>query len=181
MSFAPRALLAALLIASPAWAATYKCTVSGKTTYQQSPCAEQAAAAVAPRAPAAAVAAPSSPTAADPMRGRADLVQRATPLVKAALAQLQEGRVDDYVATLCPRDRGAQGAAPARARLHALAGDLVRHRSGLGNVVDGAVQQLVFELAAAGEPAAAPRRLHTQFDWSQGQLCLRGMKLAGTD
>lgn len=181
MSLAPRALLAALLIASPAWAATYKCTVSGKTTYQQSPCAEQPAATATPRAPAV-VLPPSSPPAADPMRGRADLVQRATPLVKAALAQLQQGRVDDYVATLCPRDRGAQGAAPARARLNALADDLVRHRPGLGNVVDGAVQQLVFELAASGDPAAAaPRRLHTQFDWSQGQLCLRGMKLAGTD
>lgn len=174
MSSVPRALLAALLIASPAWAGTYKCTVAGKTTYQQSPCADGQPPSAAPPALAPT---PAAAPAADPMRGRADLVQRGTPLVKTALALLLEGRVDDYVASLCPRDRALLGAAPARADLRAMADELVRGRSSLGAVVDGAVQQLVFD--APGSADAGTRRLHTQFDWSQGQLCLRGMRLAG--
>ena len=101
---APVLLACGLALAGPASAATYKCTVDGKTVYQQTPC-EAGAASETLRIQAT----PNTGvmSAGQAARATQQIERDGVRLAREGFERLKSGRIDEFVANLCPRERQA--------------------------------------------------------------------------
>lgn len=182
MRAAPVLLL--LLCAWPLWAAgaTYKCTLNGKTSYQQSPCSEAAQAQggagevrIAPKAD------PGSFSASDTVKRKELLSVKGPPVARAAFGYLVSGQIDVYVANLCPRDRAHWSNPVLKQSLKATGLDLARRKAQFGRTTDTGLSDMSFvaledpyATSASGRPIKT-LKVNASFDWDLGQICLRAM------
>lgn len=174
------ALWAAAGMPLPLWAATYKCTVDGKTVYQQAPCG--------PGAEGEAMRIQTAPTGvgsyssseASKMRRQVEL--EGPLLVKDAYERLTSGRIDEYVAGLCPRSRTAWSAPTLKASLKSLGASLAQDRIRFGRQTDASADSLTF--AGIEEPVGGnsrrpqTRTVRAYFERDLGQLCLRALDVS---
>jgi hypothetical protein len=176
------AVLAALgssPLATPAWAATYKCTVDGKTVYQQAPCG--------PGSEGEAMRIQSAPagggySGTDVTKMRQQVQNEGPRLAREAFDRLKSGRIDEYVANLCPTERTRYNNPSIKGSLKNEGARLAAEKVELPpQPKDVQVQSLVFE--AWHDPfgprntAVAPKksRVDVAFGRDLGQLCLRAM------
>lgn len=102
-------LFIAVLVPNAALAASYKCVIDGKTSYQDRPCGDD----VNARGKAQTLSPPAPPRGVSKEESqRRDGVMRRQfePVARSAFFALKEGRLDDYMNTLCPQSRAALSA-----------------------------------------------------------------------
>jgi hypothetical protein len=177
-------LLAALCIVAawapaPVHAASYKCVVDGKTTYQGQPCPEQAK----PREAAGATATPPAAGGAYPGATRQDPGRRdgttefaPEPMAREAFAALKGGNISAYSALLCPKPRAAlSGKGPAE-EFRSDGQGFTRSRTDLGKAVVQDRESVTFQATDAatgsGKDAKSPRTIRVHFDWIDGKPCV---------
>lgn len=181
LSAAPRLLFAwALCAPLPLLAATYKCTVDGKVIYQQAPCG--------PGSEGEAMRIQSGPaggsgvSAGDSAKMRQQLVREGPRMAHDAFERLKSGRIDEYVANLCPRERQSFSNPTIKGSLKAegarLAADKVQI---VGQPVDVGIDAMTFDAfhnpfgASDGSTPPKKTRVDVAFGRDLGQLCLRAM------
>lgn len=174
-------LLGALCAPLPLLAATYKCTVDGKVVYQQAPCG--------PGAEGEAMRIQSGPTGgggsysgSDAARMRQQLAREGPRLAFDAFERLKTGRIDEYVAHLCPRERQSfsnptiKGSLKAEgARMAADKVEMARQPADTG--IDALTFFAYHNPFGASDGRTPPKRIRVNaaFGRDLGQLCLRAM------
>jgi hypothetical protein len=176
------ALLAALglsPLATPAWAATYKCTVDGKTVYQQAPCG--------PGSEGEAMRIQSAPqggaySGTDLTKMRQQVQNEGPRLARESFDRLKSGRIDEYVANLCPTERKSFGNPTIKGSLKAEGANLASGKfEFMGRPVDTQTLSQVFEAwqdpFGARDTSKPPKRMRVNVTYGRdlGQLCLRAM------
>ncbi len=180
------ALLAALglsPLATPAWAATYKCTVDGRTVYQQAPCG--------PGSEGEALRIQSAPNSGVMSAGQAakavQQVERdGVLLAREGFERLKGGRIDEFVANLCPRERQAYNNPTIKNSLRSQGQRLAAGKFVLVTKPrDVSTSSLRFD-ALQNPTGALDSRVPVQkvsvtadFRTDLGQLCLRSMSVWG--
>jgi len=184
----PVSLVALFVVAAwtptPVHAASYKCVVDGKTTYQGQPCPEQAKSREALSAPATTPAAAGGhpgATRQDPARRDGTTELAPEPMAREAFAAIKGGNVGAYSALLCPKPRAAlSGKGPAEEFKSAGQG-FARSKTALGKTVaidrEGVSFQAMDAAGSGGKDAKAPRTIRVHFDWVDGKPCV--MRLDG--
>lgn len=173
------ALVAAASLPLPLWAATYKCTVDGKTVYQQTPCGPGVDG-EAMRIQSAPAAGPAG--AGDSARLKQQLEREGVRLAHDGFERLKSGRIDEYVANLCPRERQSYGNPSVKGSLKSEGERLAAGKVTLtGKPRDVGVKSLSFDafhdLIGAGNSNTTPKKVRVDVGFGRdlGQLCLRGM------
>lgn len=176
------AVLAALglsPLATPAWAATYKCTVDGRTVYQQAPCG--------PGSEGEAMRIQSAPqggsiSAGEAARMRQQVEREGVRMAHDAFEQLASGRIDEYVGRMCPRERQASSNPTIKGSLKAEGARLAAAKAKMaGKPSDVGVLSLTFDAYEdpfrASNTGIPPKRIRVNVDFGRdlGQLCLRAM------
>lgn len=170
-------LLAWGLCAPPgAQAATFKCTVDGKTVYQQSPCAGEPAR-EAMKLPGSGGPGGTTYTASEVAKLRDEVQNRGHGLAREAWQQLLAGQVDVYVANLCPRERQSWSNPQLKGSLKSMGALLAKENMRFGRQTDATQDSLSFTafqepFPTDGRPPRT-RTLRAHFGRELGQLCLR--------
>lgn len=173
-------LAAAVLAPLPLLAATYKCTVDGKLVYQQAPCG--------PGAEGEAMRIQSGPagggsySAGDSTQMRQQLAREGPRMARDAFERLKTGRIDEYVANLCPRERQSFSNPTIKGSLKAEGARLASDKVEMARQpVDTGIDSLSFEAyhnpfgASDGKTPPKKIRVNAGFGRDLGQLCLRAM------
>lgn len=172
-------LCAPLCAPWPLLAATYKCTVDGKTVYQQAPCG--------PGVEGEAMRIQSAPTgggsysADESAKMRQQVTQQGPRLAREAFDRLKSGRVDEYVANLCPRERQAFSNPTIKGSLKVEGANLASRKIAFGRQTDASFQSLSFlgieDPFGPSDGKTPPKtlRINAEFGRDLGQLCLRAM------
>ncbi len=179
----PVSLVALFVVAAwvptPVHAASYKCVVDGKTTYQGQPCAEQAksrdAVSAPPAAPTASGGYPGA-TRQDPARRDGATESAPEPMAREAFAAVKGGNIGAYSALLCPKPRAAlSGKGPAE-EFRSDGQGFTRSRTDLGKALapdrEGVTFQTTDAAAGSGKDAKPPRTIRVHFDWVDGKPCV---------
>ena len=167
-SLLPLALAVALWAPLSGWAALYKCSVGGKTVYQERPCGhEQGTQSVlpgaAPRAqPAAPAPAPSAvpalPSASAPAASRAPLSDaEREEAARRAFAALARGDVPAYHAMLCPEAQAKYEAAGGKRLFRDFSRSILRDRDELTTVIRHRGSSIYLDATRIADPATGRR------------------------
>jgi hypothetical protein len=175
------ALLAvAALAPASVRAASYKCVVDGKTTYQGQPCADQSRGreATGP-APAPAVAThPGATSAPKADASRRDGVAEAglEPMARDAFAAMKGGNLSAYSAMLCPRPRAALSGKGAADQFRSEGQGYTRSRAELGKAAgidrEGVTFVVTDPAGGGAKDSKAQRMVRVHFDWVDGKPCV---------
>lgn len=168
-----------LLAASPALqAATYKCSVDGKTVYQQSPCAEAQGQVL--NLPSNTVGGGQSYSGSDVAKMRQEVQNNGTPLARDAFERIVGGQIDVYVANLCPREREQWSNPTLKGSISAMGKILAGEQLRLGRQTEATMDSLSFvavQMPGQGtiDTSVKPRMrsVHAHFGRDMGRLCLR--------
>lgn len=164
---------------TPVHAASYKCVVDGKTTYQGQPCTEPAKSRDAVSAPATAPAAAGGypgATRQDPARRDGTTESAPEPMAREAFAAIKGGNIGAYSALLCPKPRAAlSGQGPAE-EFRSDGQGFARSRTDLGKALaldrEGVTLQVTDATTGSGKDAKSPRTIRVHFDWVDGKPCV---------
>jgi hypothetical protein len=183
--FARAALLFAcgLALAGPASTATYKCTVGGKTVYQQTPC-EAGAASETLRIQAT----PNTGvmSAGQAAKATQQIERDGVRLAREGFERLKGGRIDEFVANLCPRERQAYNNPTIKGSLKSQGERLAAGKFMLvPQPRDVTTSSLRFDALqnpmGAQDGRVPPQKIGVTADFRTdlGQLCLRSMSVWG--
>jgi hypothetical protein len=173
-------LVVAVMAPMAAHAASYKCVVDGKTTYQGQPCSEDVnnRGTASPMAPAAGGAPGPAGAAASPPKQelqRRDLAARTDlePLARNAFAAVKSGNLNAYTAMLCPKPRAAFATKAAADGFRSEGQGYVQSRTELAKATEIDREGVTFVTAeAAGYAGKAPRLMRVHFDWVDSKPCI---------
>jgi hypothetical protein len=165
---------------APVHAASYKCVVDGKTTYQGQPCAEQPksrdAASVPATPPAAASGGYPGATRQDPARRDGATESAPEPMAREAFAAMKGGNIGAYGALLCPKPRAALSGKGSTEEFKSDGQGFTRSRTDLGKAVvldrEGVTFQATDAATTTGKDAKSPRTIRVHFDWVDGKPCV---------
>ncbi len=172
-------------VSPPTLAALFKCVVNGKTTYQQSACAAvsdtDSSAAPMKTLPAPNQGGTTTTTAEGVGKRKVKLVDEGTPVAKAAFGMLVDGKIDAYVANLCPRERKNGSNPSIKESLRDTSLDLAKRKAVLGRIIDSGLSDLSF--VALEKPDGhldiskpiKTIKVVAHFEWDLGKICLRTM------
>ena len=180
--YSPLLLVAFVVVAwapPPVHAASYKCVVDGKTTYQGQPCAEQAKsreAASATATPPAAGGAHPGATRQDPARRDGTTESVPEPMAREAFAAIKGGNIGAYSVLLCAKPRAAlSGKGPAE-EFRSDGQGFARSKTELGKTVaidrEGVSFQATDAAGSGGNGTKAPLTIRVHFDWIDGKPCV---------
>lgn len=172
--------IAVLAAAPPLWAATYKCTVDGKVVYQQAPCG--------PGAEGEAMRIQAGPTgggarsAGEATTMRQQVARDGPRMARDAFERLKTGRIDEYVAHLCPRERQSFSIPAIKGSLKAEGAKLASEKVELvPQPADTGIDAMTFYAyhdpfkGSDGRTPPKKTRVNVAFGRDLGQLCLRAM------
>lgn len=173
----PCALLL-LLPAAPSLAA-HKCIVNGQTVYQQTPCANDQGQEIRlqPNSVGGGGGG-TSYTASQSAKARQEIEGKGWRLASEAYERLSSGRIDVYVANLCPRERTQWNNPSLKGSLAALgkvlASDNLRP-AGPTDVTETWLSFVVRPEFKGGDTSIKPRQrtVRAHFGREMGELCLR--------
>ncbi len=173
-------LVVALMAPVAVQAASYKCVVDGKTTYQGQPCSEDAKSrgTASPMTPAAGgKPAPEGATAGPPKQElqRRELADRTALelLARDAFAALKAGNLNAYTAMLCPKHRAAFATNAAADGFRSQGRGYTRARTELLKAAEIDRDGVTFDTAeAAGYANKGPHLVRIQFDWVDSKPCI---------
>ena len=163
-----------------AHAASYKCVVDGKTTYQGQPCSDDVktrgtASTMVPAAGGAL--APAGAAAGTPKQElqRRDLAARTDlePLARNAFAAIKSGNLNAYTAMLCPKPRAAFATKAAADSFRSEGQGYVQSKTELARAAEIDRDSVTFVTAeAAGYAGKGPPMVRIHFDWVDSKPCI---------
>ncbi len=173
-------LIVAALAPAKVHAASYKCVVDGKTTYQGQPCADQSKS----REPTGSTPAPTvaghpgatSAPRADASRRDAAAEASLEPMAREAFAAMKGGNLGAYSAMLCPKPRAAMSGKGAADQFRSEGQGYTRSRAELAKAAGIDREGVSFAVAEASGGSAkesnAQRMVRVHFDWVDGKPCV---------
>lgn len=163
-----------------AHAASYKCVLDGKTTYQGQPCSEDVKnrGSASPMAPAAGgPLAPAGAAAGPPKQElqRRDMAAKTAlePLARDAFAAIKSGNLTAYTAMLCPKPRAAFATKAAADGFRSEGQGYVQSKTELIKAAEIDRDGVTFVTAeAAGYASKGPHMVRIHFDWIDTKPCI---------
>ena len=160
-------------------AASYKCVVDGKTTYQGQPCSEDVknrgtASAMTP-APAGALApgAAAAPPKQELQRRDTAAKTELEPLARDAFAAIKAGNLSAYTALLCPKPRAAFANKAAADGFRSDGQGYVQSKTELLKAAEIDREGVTFVTAeSAGYANKGPHMVRIHFDWVDSKPCI---------
>jgi len=170
-------LFIGVLVPDAVVAASYKCVIDGKTTYQDRPCGDD----VSTRGKAQTLSPPPPPRVVSKEESqRRDGVTRRQfePVARSAFFATKEGRLDDYMNMLCPQSRAAlsakgaedawkrEGQRYAEAETELLASTLINQKG---------VTFAIKNAPSTTPGAPGQRQVRVHFLWVDDEPCVTGI------